>query len=72
MGLIGLIKHPIPGGPGEPRRKARAFYVALRDKIRDLPDDACKLGTICPHDDFALREGIEKTTLSSKLANAGP
>jgi hypothetical protein len=72
MGLIGLIKHPIPRGPGEPRRKAKAFYVALRDKTRDLPPDAYKLGTICLHDNFALREGIEKATLSSKLANAGP
>jgi hypothetical protein len=71
MGLIGLIKHPVPGGPGEPHNKARAFYVALRDKIRGLANDARKLGTIGSDDDFAAREGIEKATLSSKLTGAG-
>jgi hypothetical protein len=29
------------------------------------------LGTIRLHDNFALREGIERATLSSKLPNAG-
>jgi hypothetical protein len=33
MRLIGLIEHPVPGGPGGPLIKARTFYVALRDKI---------------------------------------
>jgi hypothetical protein len=72
MSLIGLIKHPVPGGPGEPQEKARTFYVALRDKIIAMRANPCKLGTIGLPVNFAVREGIEKTMLSSKLPNAGP
>jgi hypothetical protein len=55
MRLIGLIKHPVPGGPGEPQGKANAFYVAVRDKILGNPI----WGQAARHAIFAARETID-------------
>jgi hypothetical protein len=71
MRLIGLIKHPIPGDPGGPLAEGKAFYAALRDEFRGKPASADKLGTISILSDFAGRETIERTSLSSKLQMPG-
>src|SRR3974377_1299947 len=34
MRLIGLIKHAVPRGPGEPLGKGSPFHIAVRDKTR--------------------------------------
>jgi hypothetical protein len=69
--LIGLIKHPFPGSPGGLLVEIRTFYVALRDEFRAKATSRWKLGTILTGDDFARRETIERTSLSSKLQVPG-
>jgi hypothetical protein len=52
--------------------QARAFYVALRDKIREMWNQTGKSGITPLPNDFAVRKSIENAMPSFKLSDAGP